>query len=44
MKKEEKIVMKDQQETHSWTLRKELLGLEVGMTYYSGFEKDRRTL
>ena len=44
MKKEEKIVMKDDVKTHSWTLRKELLGFEVGMSYYSGFEKDEEDI
>ena len=44
MKKEKKIVLKDQQEAHSWTLRKKLLGFEVGMTYYCELEKDEEDI
>ena len=31
-------------ETPSWSLRKKLLGFEVGMSYYSGFEKDEEDI
>ena len=36
----EKIVLGNEMETPSWSLRKKLLGFDVGMTYYSSLEKD----
>lgn len=38
--KKEKIVLGNEMETPSWSLRKKLLGFDVGMTYYSSLEKD----